>query len=87
MSISQEATEHQLTVDLSKHLVKPGLYFVSIFGQFLVVDHDNTVQDRRKITQIFFGEHKAITPERQFLGLILSFFMHLRWPWLSRFFE
>ena len=42
MSISQEATEHQLTVDLSKHLVKPGLYFVSIFGQFLMVDHDKS---------------------------------------------
>ena len=32
------------------------------------------------------GEHKVITTEEQFLGVILSFFMHLRWPWLSRFF-
>ena len=38
------------------------------------------------IVQIFLGEHKVITPEQQFLFVILSFFMHLRWPWLSRFF-
>jgi hypothetical protein len=30
MSTTQEPTEHQFLVDLSKHLVKPGLYFVSI---------------------------------------------------------
>ena len=29
MSTTQDATEHQFLVDLSKHLVKPGLYFVS----------------------------------------------------------
>ena len=45
-----------------------------------------TVEDGRKITQNGLGEHKVITTEQQFLGLILSFFMHLRWPWLSRFF-
>ena len=45
-----------------------------------------TVEHGQKITQNFLGEHKVITPEQQFLGLILSFFMHLRWPWLSRFF-
>ena len=27
---TQEPTEHHVLVDLSKHLVKPGLYFVSI---------------------------------------------------------
>ena len=46
----------------------------------------NTVQDRHQITQNVLGEHKVITTEQQFLGVILSFFMHLRWPWLSRFF-
>ena len=30
ISTTQEATEHQFLLDLSKHLVKPGLYFVSI---------------------------------------------------------
>ena len=30
MSTTQEATEHQFLKYLSKHLVKPGLYFVSI---------------------------------------------------------
>ena len=30
MSTTQEPTEHQFLVDLSNHLVKPGLYFVSI---------------------------------------------------------
>ena len=30
MSTTQEATEHQFLVDLSKHLGKPGLYFLSI---------------------------------------------------------
>ena len=46
----------------------------------------NTVKDGQKITQNFLGEHKVITPEQLFLRVILSFFMHLRWPWLSRFF-
>ena len=46
----------------------------------------NTVKDGQKITQNVLGEHKVITTEQQFLGVILSFFMHLRWPWLSRFF-
>ena len=45
-----------------------------------------TVQDGQQITQNVFGEHKVITTEQQFLAVILSFFMHLRWPWLSRFF-
>ena len=45
-----------------------------------------TVQDRHQITQNVLGEHKVITTEQQFLGVILSFFMHLRWPWLSCFF-
>ena len=39
------------------------------------------MQDRHKITQTVLGEHKVITTEQQFLGVILSFFMHLRWPW------
>ena len=43
----------------------------------------STVQDGHKITQNVLGEHKVITTEQQFLGVILSFFMHLRWPWLS----
>ena len=47
----------------------------------------NTVTDGRKITYFFWGEYKVITTEQQFLGLILCFFMHLRWPWLSRFFR
>ena len=38
-----------------------------------------------EITQIFLGEHKVKTPEQQFLCVILSFFIHLRWPWLSLF--
>ena len=37
-----------------------------------------TVQDRHQITQNVLGEHKVITTEQQFLGVILSFFMHLR---------
>ena len=45
-----------------------------------------TVKDGQKITQNFLGEDKVITPEQLFLGVILSFFMHLRWPWLLRFF-
>ena len=45
-----------------------------------------TVNDGQKITQNVLGEHKVITTKQQFLGVILSFFMHLRWWWLSRFF-
>mgnify|MGYP007048892803 CR=1 FL=1 len=43
------------------------------------------MEDGRKITQNFLVEHKVITPEQHFLGIIQSFFMHLRWPWLSSF--
>ena len=46
----------------------------------------STVKDGQKITQNVSGEHKVITTEQQFLGAILSFFMHLRWPWLSSLF-
>ena len=52
--------------------------------QYLVTN--STVKDGQKITQNVLGEHKGITTEQQFLGVILSFFMHLRWPGLSRFF-
>ena len=46
----------------------------------------STVEHGRKITQKILGEHKVITAEQQFLGLILWFFMHLKWPWLLRLF-
>ena len=56
-------------------------------GAFIVfISKGSTVQDGRKITQNVLGEYKVITTEQQFLGVILSIFMHLRWPWLSRFF-
>ena len=32
------------------------------------------MQDGQKITKLFLGEHKVITAEQQFLGLILCFF-------------
>ena len=38
------------------------------------------------ITKKYLDEHKVITAEQQFLGLILWFFMHLKWPWLLRSF-
>ena len=37
--------------------------------------------------KFFLGEHKVITPKLQFLGIILCFFMYLKWPWLLRFGE
>ena len=55
-------------------------------GAKLTQCRTTTVQDGQQITQNILGEHKVITTEQQFLGVILSFFMHLRWPWLSRFF-
>ena len=63
-----------------------------IFDLFLVISLQSrnlsiiTVEDGWKITQNVLGEHKVITTEQQFLGVILSFFMHLRWPWLVRLF-
>ena len=63
-----------------------------IFDLFLVISLQSrnlsiiTVEDGWKITQNVLGEHKVITTEQRFLGVILSFFMHLKWPWLSRFF-
>ena len=32
------------------------------------------------------GEHIIIALKQQLLGIILWFFMHLKWPWLLRFF-
>jgi hypothetical protein len=51
-----------------------------------ITGQNSTVQDGQKITQNVLGERKVITTEQQFLSAILSFFMHLRWPRLSRFF-
>ena len=34
----------------------------------------------------FLSEHKVITLKQQFLGINLCFFMHLKWPFLLRFF-
>ena len=31
------------------------------------------MEDGQKITKRFLGEHKVITPEQQFLGVILNF--------------
>ena len=45
-----------------------------------------TVEHGQIITQNFLGEHKVITAEQQFLGLILWFFMYLKWLWLLRLF-
>ena len=53
---------------------------LNILCQYL---NSHTVADGHKITQIVLGEHKVITAEQQFLGVILSYFMLLRWPWLS----
>ena len=36
-----------------------------------MVCRSSTVEDGQKITQKFLGEHKVITPEQQFLGIIL----------------
>ena len=45
-----------------------------------------TTVEYGQIITLFFGEHKVITAEQQCLGLILFFFMHLKWLWLLRFF-
>ena len=45
-----------------------------------------TVEHGQLITKKYLGEHKVITAEQQFLGLILCFFMYLEWPWLLRLF-
>ena len=45
-----------------------------------------TVEHGQLITKKYLGEHKVITAEQQFLGLILWFFMYLKWPWLLRLF-
>ena len=41
-----------------------------------------TVEYGQLITKKYLSEHKVITAEQQFLGLILCFFMYLKWPWL-----
>ena len=46
----------------------------------------DTVEHGQLITKKYLGEHKVITAEQQFLGLILCFFMYLKWPWLLRLF-
>jgi hypothetical protein len=44
------------------------------------------VEDGETITKKNLGEHKVITQEQQFLGIILCFFMYLKWQWLLHFF-
>ena len=46
---------------------------------------NNTVEHGRNISQKVLGEHKVITPEKQFLGIILCFFMYSKWLWLLSF--
>ena len=46
----------------------------------------STVEHGQLITKKYLSEHKVITAEQQFLGLILWFFMYLKWPWLLRLF-
>ena len=43
ISITQEATDHQFLVDLSKHLVKTGLYFMSKPNGRPCAYHENPV--------------------------------------------
>ena len=45
-----------------------------------------TVTDGHKITQNVLGEHKGITTEQQFLGVILSFFYAFKMAEASAFF-
>ena len=47
-------------------------------GRCSCVTTNSIVEHGQKITQFFLGEHKVITPEQQFLGVILKFLMHLR---------
>ena len=58
MFTTQEANQHQLLLDLSKHPVKLGLYFVSIFGQFLMVDpvHFHDKSSCEKIADKYFAK-------------------------------
>ena len=57
------------------------------FAKFLrSLEQFITVEDGQKINKTFLGEYKVITPEQQVLGIILWFFMHLSWLWLSRLF-
>ena len=58
--------------------------FCNYFSQHS--NQTNTVEHGQLITKKYLGEHKVITAEQQFLGLILWFFMHLKWPWLLRLF-
>jgi hypothetical protein len=45
-----------------------------------------TVEDGQNIIKKVLGEHKVITPKQQCLGVILCFFMYLKWLWLLCFF-
>ena len=44
-----------------------------------------TVEHGQIITENFLGEHKVITAEQQFLGLILCLFRYLKWSWILHF--
>ena len=48
--------------------------------------HLITMEHGQLITKKYLGEHKVITVEQQLLGLILWFFMFLKWRWLLRLF-
>ena len=53
MSTTQEPTEHQFLLDLLKHLVKPGLYFLSIPNGWPCMWNC-----QRFCTWFFFGVHQ-----------------------------
>ena len=62
-----------LTTDLQSQLCE---LLNNFFFNHIQERSVTTVQDGQKITQNGLGEHKVITTEQQFLGIISSFFMH-----------
>ena len=66
--------------------VHPGVGFPLEFISLQTLD--STLEDLLLFNRnkLFWGEHKVITPKQQFLGIILCFFMYLKWLWPLHFF-
>ena len=59
----------------------------SRFNFFLTIQSNTMAEISILIENKYFGgEHIIIALKQQLLGMILCFFVHLKWPWLLRFF-
>jgi hypothetical protein len=72
---SGKQANHEEVSKNSKSLAKMNTKYTSTQIVAITRDPHNTVEHGQLITKKYLGEHKVITAEQQFLGLILWFFL------------